>query len=168
MSDVFISYAREDHEFVRWLGDALTSASKTSWVDWRSIPPSADRLQEVFEGIDRSDVFVFVLSAHALRSDVCLSELAHAAAHDKRVIPLAMRHPAGDRGGRHPDGAGPGGPPAELDPVSGRRTTARPLGAPLKGHTNSVTGVALSPDDRTRRHLTRSARARGRQDGDCD
>jgi hypothetical protein len=40
-SDVFISYAREDQDFVRRLTDALTERGKKAWVDWADIPPTA-------------------------------------------------------------------------------------------------------------------------------
>src|SRR3954471_24757524 len=41
-SAAFLSYAREDGEFVRALESALRARGKGVWVDWNDIPPSAD------------------------------------------------------------------------------------------------------------------------------
>lgn len=49
MADVFISYAREDIEFVRGLHDALGKERKI-WVDWEGIRPSAEWLRETAPG----------------------------------------------------------------------------------------------------------------------
>jgi hypothetical protein len=38
MADVFISYAREDQQFVRKLQDALEEHNRDTWIDWKDIP----------------------------------------------------------------------------------------------------------------------------------
>ena len=78
MPDVFISYSRRDLEFVKELHAALVSRDKDIWVDWEDIPITAEWLAEVFQGIESSDNFLFVLTPDSLRSDVCARELAHA------------------------------------------------------------------------------------------
>ena len=45
--DVFLSYAREDTDFVRDLHRRLTSQGRSVWVDWESIPHSAEWWSEV-------------------------------------------------------------------------------------------------------------------------
>jgi hypothetical protein len=47
VTDVFISYAREDRKFVQLLHDALANAGRESWVDWEGIPASAKWMAEV-------------------------------------------------------------------------------------------------------------------------
>jgi hypothetical protein len=60
--DHFISYAREDQQFVRQLNDALDSRKRRAWVDWQGIPPSVDWMHEVYAAIEGADCFVSVLS----------------------------------------------------------------------------------------------------------
>ncbi len=48
MSDVFISYSRPDIDFVRHLFDQLTAHDREAWADWQDIPPTANRLAEIY------------------------------------------------------------------------------------------------------------------------
>ena len=91
MTDVFISYAREDRVFVQRLHDALASAGRDSWVDWEGIPASAKWMAEVRAAIDEADCFCFVVSPDSVESPVCREEAAHAAASNKRILPLLHR-----------------------------------------------------------------------------
>jgi len=91
MTDVFISYAREDRGFVQRLHDALANAGRQSWVDWEGIPASAKWMAEVRAAIDEADCFCFVVSPDSVESPVCRQEAAHAAASNKRILPLLHR-----------------------------------------------------------------------------
>jgi WD40 repeat protein len=91
MTDVFISYAREDRRFVQHLHDALANAGRESWVDWEGIPASAKWMAEVRAAIDEADCFCFVVSPDSVESPVCREEAAHAAASNKRILPLLHR-----------------------------------------------------------------------------
>jgi WD40 repeat protein len=91
MADVFISYAREDHAFVRLLDDALAREKRASWVDWQGIPPTAEWLSEIRRAIESSHAAVFVISPSWIASRVCLLELEHAVKHGKRLIPILHR-----------------------------------------------------------------------------
>ena len=51
MTDVFISYAREDRPFVQHLHDALAEHGHGAWVDWEGIPASAKWMAEVRPGL---------------------------------------------------------------------------------------------------------------------
>jgi WD40 repeat protein len=93
MADVFISYAREDLEFVRALHQALREGERELWVDWEGIPPSAEWLREIYSAIEAAPSFIFVMSADSLASRVCRLELEHAVLHNKRVIPVVRREP---------------------------------------------------------------------------
>jgi hypothetical protein len=53
--DVFVSYAREDGEFVHRLTEALSARGKRSWVDWADIPPTAEWMSEIRVAIDAAD-----------------------------------------------------------------------------------------------------------------
>ena len=91
MADVFISYAREDQEFVKKLSQALKSHGRDAWVDWTDIPPTVEWLREIFAGIEGTAVFAFLISPESVRSPVCGQEIAHAVEHHKRLVPILHR-----------------------------------------------------------------------------
>ena len=95
MTDVFISYAREDQAFVRSLFAVLEDRQRDAWVDWEGIPPTADWLAEIYSAIDSADAFLFVMSPESLASEVCLREVAHAAGRNKRLVPVVRREAEG-------------------------------------------------------------------------
>src|SRR3712207_6351894 len=45
VSEVFISYAPADRDFVRRVHDALEASGRRAWIDWRDIPPTADWIE---------------------------------------------------------------------------------------------------------------------------
>ncbi|MBI3915120.1 MAG: TIR domain-containing protein [Chloroflexi bacterium] len=91
MADVFISYSRKDRDFVRALHDALKKRNRDTWVDWEGIPPTAKWLAEIYDGIEKADTFVFVISPDSVASETCQKEIAHAAKHNKRIVPIVRR-----------------------------------------------------------------------------
>ncbi|GAB4508702.1 MAG: hypothetical protein OHK0046_01920 [Anaerolineae bacterium] len=87
MSDVFISYSRRNKEFARKLVNRLTETGRTAWVDWEGIPLTASNWwQEIQNGIEKADNFVFILSPDSFSSVVCHMELNYALTINKRVI----------------------------------------------------------------------------------
>jgi hypothetical protein len=88
MADVFISYAREDREFVRKLQKALEEHNRNTWIDWKDIPLTAKWKEEVFSAIDNADSFAAVISPDFILSKPCQDELDHAAHNNKRMVPL--------------------------------------------------------------------------------
>jgi hypothetical protein len=96
MSDVFISYGREDAEFVDRLREALVAHGDEVWVDRGGIEPSDRWMQSVREAIERSDAIVYVLSDDSLASKVCAEELEYAVSLNKRLIPICIQDPAED------------------------------------------------------------------------
>jgi WD40 repeat protein len=91
MPDVFISYSRRDLAFVQKLNASLVAREKDVWVDWQDIPPTAEWLEEVFDGVESSDNFLFVISPDSLSSEVCARELGHALEQRKRLVPVVRR-----------------------------------------------------------------------------
>ncbi|MBA3962755.1 MAG: toll/interleukin-1 receptor domain-containing protein [Chthoniobacterales bacterium] len=89
--DVFISYSRKDEEFVRRLDDELKRRGRQAWVDWEGIRPTEEFMEAIFGAIEGADTFVFVLSPDSVVSKICEREIAHAALHNKRIIPLVAR-----------------------------------------------------------------------------
>jgi len=101
LPDFFISYAREDGQFVDRLRAALTARQREVWVDRASelgegIEPGDNWRTSTEEGIARSDAFVFVLSESSARSEPCSGELSHAVAVNKRLLPVCVQEPADD------------------------------------------------------------------------
>jgi WD40 repeat protein len=101
LPDFFISYAREDEQFVDRLRAALTAREREVWVDRSSqlgggIEPGDNWRTSTEEGIARSEAFVFVLSESSARSDPCSGELAHAGAVNKRLLPVCIEEPSYD------------------------------------------------------------------------
>jgi hypothetical protein len=91
MADVFISYAREDQQFVRKLQDALEAHNRNTWIDWKDVPLTAKWKEEVFSAIDQADSFAAVISPDFIVSKPCQDELDHAAHNHKRMVPLWHR-----------------------------------------------------------------------------
>jgi WD40 repeat protein len=91
VSDLFISYSRQDQAFVRRLHDALTSHQHTVFVDWAGIPASAEWMKEIQDAITRSDAILFILSPDFAASQICRTELGLAENNKKRLIPIVYR-----------------------------------------------------------------------------
>ena len=89
--EVFISYSRKDKDFVRRLDEALKSRGREAWVDWEDIRPTEEWMQAIYAAIEGSDTFVFVLTPDSVASAVCGREIAHAAVHNKRMVPIVAR-----------------------------------------------------------------------------
>src|SRR6267378_181267 len=91
MPDLFISYSRKDKDFVRRLDEALKSRGREAWVDWEDIRPTEDFMQAIYGAIEGADSFIFVLTPDSIASIPCGREIAHAAAQNKRMVPIVAR-----------------------------------------------------------------------------
>ena len=91
MAKLFVSYSRKDSIEARKLIEAFKSIEQEVWVDWESIPPAVDWLEQIFRGIEESDAFIFLVSPDSVASDVCNVEIGRAAQNNKRIIPIVLR-----------------------------------------------------------------------------
>ena len=91
MADVFISYSRKDAAFVRRLSDALEQRQREAWVDWEGIRPTEEFMLAIYAAIEGTNTFIFILTPDSVGSEVCAKEIAHAAKHNKRFIPIVHR-----------------------------------------------------------------------------
>ena len=91
MPDLFMSYSRKDKDFVRRLDESLKSRGREAWVDWEDIRPTEDFMQAIYGAIEGADTFVFVHTPDSVASVVCGREIAHAVAHNKRMVPVVAR-----------------------------------------------------------------------------
>jgi len=90
VSDVFVSYSRQDIAFARILHDALKARNLDTWIDWQDIPPTADWLDEVYQAIESANTFVFLVSDTSINSEICHLEIAHAVRNHKRLVPIVL------------------------------------------------------------------------------
>src|SRR6476660_4349433 len=95
--EVFISYSRKDKEFVRRLDEELKRRDREAWVDWEGIPPGDTWEKTIYGAIEATHTFIFVLTPDSIASEVCGKEIAHAAANNKRLVPIVYRDVAADR-----------------------------------------------------------------------
>ncbi|MBD2130149.1 TIR domain-containing protein [Microcoleus sp. ZQ-A2] len=89
--DVFISYSRADSDFARKLNDELQLQGKTTWFDQESIASGADFAQEIKQGIQTCDNFLFILSPRSVNSPYCAEEVQYAAQLNKRFVTVLHR-----------------------------------------------------------------------------
>ncbi len=93
MADLFISYSRRDEPFVERLREALGKRDRDVWLDREDIGPAVEWRREIELGIEGADVFAFVISPDALRSEPCRREHEYAVTKNKRIVPLLHREP---------------------------------------------------------------------------
>jgi formylglycine-generating enzyme required for sulfatase activity len=91
MLDIFISYSRQNLDFVHQLANDLTEVGKSIWFDQvkeplQGIPAGSKWWDEIKHGIETADNFLFVLTPQSIASSYCHAEVAHALKHDKRII----------------------------------------------------------------------------------
>lgn len=79
MSNVFISCSRWHIDFVRHLFDQLKDRNRDPWADWQDISATADWLTEIYNGIEATDSFLFIISPDSVTSEICTLEIEHAA-----------------------------------------------------------------------------------------
>ena len=86
----FISYAREEKEFVLRLCESLKAHGVEPVGDWLLISGEnyEDRLRKLNLS---SQAFVFVITPDSIKSKACLNELALAVENKKQVLPVSRR-----------------------------------------------------------------------------
>ncbi|MEM9161902.1 MAG: toll/interleukin-1 receptor domain-containing protein, partial [Cyanobacteria bacterium P01_F01_bin.4] len=87
--DAFISYGRADSkQFAKRLNDRLVEAGLEVWFDFDDIPLGVDYQNQINDGIEKADNFLFIISPHSVNSDYCAKEIELALQLNKRIIPL--------------------------------------------------------------------------------
>lgn len=87
----FISYAREDQDFVLDLATRLKQREAPIWLDQWNIPPGADWDQSIEAALHQCSRFIIVLSPAAVASKQVRSELQTALDENKLVVPVLYR-----------------------------------------------------------------------------
>ena len=92
LQDVFISYGRADSkEFARKLHDLLIQQGLEVWFDFEDIPLGVDYQNQIDDGIEKADNFIFVISPHAVNSPYCAKEIELALKCQKADYSAAAR-----------------------------------------------------------------------------
>ncbi len=86
--EVFISYSRADSDLARRLNESLISLGKLTWFDQESIASGEDFRREIYQGIEISDNFVFIISPKSINSPYCYDEVEYAKKLNKRIITI--------------------------------------------------------------------------------
>ncbi|MEN9563055.1 MAG: hypothetical protein RIR73_1299, partial [Chloroflexota bacterium] len=71
MTSVFISYSRKDSAIAHTLMSEIKSQGMDVWVDWEDIPPAVGWLDQILQGIEQADAFIFLISPDSVKSEVC-------------------------------------------------------------------------------------------------
>src|SRR5215472_3584661 len=89
--DAFISYAREDSDFVVGrLLEALREREQQVWLDL-DITGGAKWRERVLRAIEACKALIFVISPASVASAACGQELDNAIALNKKVIPIVYQ-----------------------------------------------------------------------------
>ncbi|MBD2328184.1 TIR domain-containing protein [Alkalinema sp. FACHB-956] len=89
LQNAFISYGRADSKtFALMLHKRLTAAGFEVWLDFDDIPLGVDYQNQINDGIEKADNFLYIISPHSINSPYCRKEIELALACNKRIIPL--------------------------------------------------------------------------------
>ena len=89
-ADIFISYSRKDIAFARLIRTSLESAGLETWIDWARIPVGERWRDEISQAIERSNVFLFIISRSSTESSICRDEINEALKNHKRIVPVLV------------------------------------------------------------------------------
>ena len=87
MSNIFISYSRNDLDIAEKIVSVLAESKLDTWIDWKSIPKGEKFEHEIYQGIEGATVFLFLISPNSVQSEWCQKEISHALQNKKRIIP---------------------------------------------------------------------------------
>jgi WD40 repeat protein len=92
MTQVFLSYSDKDkdRDIKEKIRKTLMRESFTVWTNKTDIKTGVAFSEEINKGIEGADNFIYLMSSDSLESEYCQRELAHAFAHNKRIIALLI------------------------------------------------------------------------------
>jgi TIR domain len=89
MSNVFISYNRQDETVVRALADDIRALGHTAWFD-QELSGGQVWWDRILSSVRDCDVFVFALAPGSLQSTACTREYNYAADLGKAILPVLV------------------------------------------------------------------------------
>jgi len=88
MNRVFVSYSRRNKIFAERIARDLGDAGMEVWIDFRQIHGGEQWQDEIFRGIERSQIVVVCLSPDAVKSEWVQREVLTARQQEKFIIPV--------------------------------------------------------------------------------
>ncbi|MEH2289124.1 TIR domain-containing protein [Nostoc sp.] len=87
--NTFISYGRADSKtFATKLHQRLLEVELDIWFDQNDIPLGVDFQNQIDDGIEKANNFLFIIAPHSINSPYCGKEIELALRRNKRIIPL--------------------------------------------------------------------------------
>src|ERR1700733_4135380 len=90
MSDIFISYSSKDREQAEQLTGLLASAGLSVWIGQSGIDVATSWSGEIVDAIEGCKAFLVLLSPNSIASVNVVKEVALAAEHKKKILPLDL------------------------------------------------------------------------------
>lgn len=87
---IFLSYAREDHEAMVLVREALTAAGFTTWTDGHLVAGSPGWAAQIEAAIDRADAVAAVLTPAAKASPWVHNEIHYAVEQEVPILPVLV------------------------------------------------------------------------------
>jgi WD40 repeat protein len=97
MTDLFISYSRDDREFAERIHNAVKKEEgRNAWLDKVDIEKGEQFWREIEQGIDGANALVFLISPTSIKKaageqEYCRREIEYAVRQGKRIIPIVLR-----------------------------------------------------------------------------
>jgi WD40 repeat protein len=88
MNRVFVSYSRRNKIFAERIARDLGDAGMEVWIDFRQIHGGEQWQEEIYRGIERSQIVVVCLSPDAVKSEWVQREVLTARKQEKFIIPI--------------------------------------------------------------------------------
>jgi hypothetical protein len=94
---VFISYSRQDRDFVDRLSEDLRAEGVTPWIDVEHILPGSNWEKALVAAVEEASALIYVISQRSVKSRFMAAEVQHAVTRGKPVFPVLVEHvSAGD------------------------------------------------------------------------
>ncbi|MFZ4816192.1 MAG: toll/interleukin-1 receptor domain-containing protein, partial [Phototrophicaceae bacterium] len=88
---LFISYSRDDAQWVNDLQRALDEDGHSAWIDRRNIPSTVDWWHAICKGIAEAECFLYVMTEKSVDSIYCRGELDYALSRQMPILPLMLK-----------------------------------------------------------------------------
>lgn len=90
MAHIFISYSKQDVEFMRYLKALLEAQGYSVWVDEARLTPSVRWWKTIEQNVTECSAFVIVMSPSASDSDWVEREILLAESENRTIIPVLL------------------------------------------------------------------------------
>src|SRR5258708_3494375 len=91
MTKIFMSYSRQDIDFVRRLASSLDDLGVELWLDIEDIPAGMKWSTAITQGLRLSDLMILVISPESMTSTTVEDEWQYFIDKKKPIIPILLR-----------------------------------------------------------------------------